>query len=948
MQERTANATLDWLVITTANRRQAEAVRMQLDERTRRGALPPGCRTLVVPDARDARIGSGAATVLALAAVVRRDRAAPDGRRVLVLHSGGDSRRLPAYAAEGKLFASLPMAAPGMRCGTVFDLLLEDLMALAPRAGGEVIVAAGDCVIGLRQHPVTLDGPGVVGVAQRSPAARAMRHGVYVADARGGVRAFLQKPSMDALRRARALDSRGRALVDTGLVSFDADSVRALMAAAGVARGRDGRVRVRRGSLADGAARAVLPHVDLYRELMCGFAQARGRAAGPASVDPALRRVLAPVHAAMRARRFSCRVTASGSFLHAGSTREMLASLVGPGADAHAFGLCAESDPLPPRRLLGAGHAVALDTVAGEVRVRAGRAVLDRCEIGRADLGGDNLVVGVRARTLRLPRGVSVVTVPLRGGVRVAIACGEHDDFKTPLGTPGAPGDGTLWDMPMWPECSGTDGLDGVRWMWTGARAPGARASGARAGTRTGARLRSMREIVAEADLGEIARERAHIAGANAQRVDVRTLDAVKDPLRRARLAARAALDAHDARAAPPELRAAAFAAVGEAVLGSMPLPARPVRAVVLHDQAVWASAPVRMDLAGGWSDTPPICNEAGGAVVNMAITLRGQLPVQVMAKLDEEPVLRITSTDLGRTRVIRSARELARRGDPTHWAALAESALVLTGLAPSDPGASLGRWLARVGGGVSLTLFSAVPKGSGLGTSSILGAAVVRALDRVSGRERTPGELVAATSSLEQMLSTRGGWQDQVGGAFGGFKLARTGPGAVQHPHVERLRVPEAALRELESRSVLLFTGTRRMAKGILENVVWNWLSGTATARDTVRRLHANAHAMRGALEVGDVDAVVRELSEYRELKRRMDPGSCTQAFEALAARWRPHLAGWCFAGAGGGGFVLLVAHDARHAARLRADLVRRPPHPRARAFDLEVDAGGLRCALL
>ncbi len=938
------NATLDWLVITTANRRQAEAVRMQLKERSGRGALPPGCRTLVVPDARDARIGSGAATVLALAAVMRRDRAALDGRRVLVLHSGGDSRRLPAYAAEGKLFASLPMAAPGMRCGTVLDLLLEDLLSLPPRAGGEVLVAAGDCVIGLRQHPVTLDGPGVIGVAQRAPAARAMRHGVYAADARGRVRAFLQKPSVDAMRRARALDARGRALVDTGLVSFDADAARALMAAAGVVRGRGGRVRVRRGTLADGAARAALPHVDLYRELMCGFAPARGCAARPEPVDPALRRALAPVHAAMRTRRFACRVTGSGSFLHVGSTREMLASLAGSAAHVTRFGLRAESDPMPPRRVHGAGHAVALDTVARDVRVRAGRAVLDRCEIGRADLGGDNLVVGVRARSLRLPRGVSVFTVPLRGGVRVAVACGERDDFKMPLASPGAPGDGTPWDMPMWPECSGPDGLGGVRWMWEGSRE-----RRVRAGTRTGARLRSMREIVAEADLAAIASEREEIAHANAGSVDARTLDATGDPLRRARLAARAALDAPGARrGAAPTLRAAAFEAVGEAVLERMPLPAQPVRAVVLHDQAVWASAPVRMDLAGGWSDTPPICNEAGGAVVNMALTLRGQLPVQVTAKLDEEPVLRITSTDLGRTRVIRSTRDLSRRGDPTHWAALAESALVLTGLAPSDPGASLDRWLARVGGGVSLTLFSAVPKGSGLGTSSILGAAVIRALDRVSGRERTPDELVAATSALEQMLSTRGGWQDQVGGAVGGFKLARTAPGAVQHPCVERLRVPAAALRELESRSVLLFTGTRRMAKGILENVVWNWLSGTAAARDTVRRLHANARSMRGALEDGDVDAVVRELSEYRELKRRMDPGSCTRAFEALAARWRPHLAGWCFAGAGGGGFVLLVAHDARHAARLRADLVRRPPHPRARAFDLEVDSGGLRCAVL
>jgi galactokinase/mevalonate kinase-like predicted kinase len=273
---------------------------------------------------------------------------------------------------------------------------------------------------------------------------------------------------------------------------------------------------------------------------------------------------------------------------------------------------------------------------------------------------------------------------------------------------------------------------------------------------------------------------------------------------------------------------------------------------------------------------------------------------------------------------------------------------LVLTGLAPADPRASLSRWLGHVGGGITLTLFSAVPKGSGLGTSSILGAAVIRALDRVVGRERTPSDLVAATSALEQMLSTRGGWQDQVGGALGGFKFASTAPGAVQHPQVQPIAVPAAALRELRSRSVLCFTGQRRMAKGILENVVWNWLSLRADARSAVAALHANAERMRGALTSGDVDAAVQELGTYRELKRRMDPGSCSPLLESLADRWRRHVADWCFAGAGGGGFVLLVAHDARHAASIRAGIEHHRPHPRARAFDLEVEETGLRCAVL
>jgi galactokinase/mevalonate kinase-like predicted kinase len=311
---------------------------------------------------------------------------------------------------------------------------------------------------------------------------------------------------------------------------------------------------------------------------------------------------------------------------------------------------------------------------------------------------------------------------------------------------------------------------------------------------------------------------------------------------------------------------------------------------------------------------------------------------------------------------------DLAHRGDPTRWSSLAESALVLTGIVPADPRAPLGDWLARLGGGISLTMFSAVPKGSGLGTSSILGAATIQCLDRVVGRERAPHGLFAATSALEQMLSTRGGWQDQVGGVLGGFKIARTAPGAEQRPEVEPIAVPDSLVRALRERSLLYFTGERRMAKNILENVVWNWLVHEPAAVRAVDRLRANAERMRHALASGDIDAVVGELTEYMRRKRQIDPGSCPKAFDTLAERWKAELGAsgsgafgsgasgsgasrsgaWCFAGAGGGGFMLLVARDADAAASLRARIERDPPHPRARAFDLEVDPVGLRCAVL
>ena len=82
------------------------------------------------------------------------------------------------------------------------------------------------------------------------------------------------------------------------------------------------------------------------------------------------------------------------------------------------------------------------------------------------------------------------------------------------------------------------------------------------------------------------------------------------------------------------KFEANAFARLREMIVHEAQLsPARP-RRKVLDDQIVWARSPVRLDLAGGWTDTPPYCIEYGGQVLNVAVDLNGQPPIQVFAKL--------------------------------------------------------------------------------------------------------------------------------------------------------------------------------------------------------------------------------------------------------------------------------------------------------------------------
>jgi len=103
----------------------------------------------------------------------------------------------------------------------------------------------------------------------------------------------------------------------------------------------------------------------------------------------------------------------------------------------------------------------------------------------------------------------------------------------------------------------------------------------------------------------------------------------------------------------------------------------------VLDDQIVWGRSPIRLDLAGGWTDTPPYCLEHGGCVANMAGDLNGQPPIQVFARISEDPAVVLRSIDLGIDERIETYEDLARYAMLGSGFGIARAALCLAGLEP-------------------------------------------------------------------------------------------------------------------------------------------------------------------------------------------------------------------------------------------------------------------------
>lgn len=98
----------DYVVLTASNEEQAEGFREQIKLRNDEGFLPIQTKFLILPDPEGKRVGSGGATLNVLRAIAEEEEEEENSgdfseKRILVIHSGGDSKRVPQYSALEKV-----------------------------------------------------------------------------------------------------------------------------------------------------------------------------------------------------------------------------------------------------------------------------------------------------------------------------------------------------------------------------------------------------------------------------------------------------------------------------------------------------------------------------------------------------------------------------------------------------------------------------------------------------------------------------------------------------------------------------------------------------------------------------------------------------------------------------------------------------------------------------
>lgn len=934
----------DYIILTASNEQQAEGFRAQLKEREQSGFLPPHTHFAVIPDPEGKRVGSGGATLGVIKYIAEHTgRSDFSGLRILVIHSGGDSKRVPQYSALGKLFSPVPHELPNGSSSTLFDEFMIAMSSVPARIREGMLLLSGDVLLLFNPLQIDYSGNGAAAISFKEDVETGKNHGVFLRGEDGNVKKFLHKQTVEALTKQGAVNERGAVDIDTGAVIFSAEMLKSLFGLIS----ENGRYSEERfDACVNEKVRLSLYGDFLYPLATDATLEEFYKEKPEGEFCDELTEARSLVWNALRPYRMKLLRLAPAKFIHFGTTREIL-NLMSEGIKdyqvldwSRKVGSSINQDIAGYNSVLSDKAQVGKDCYLEVSYVHKDAVIGDNVLLSYVDIHDENVPSHVVLHGLKQKDGKFVVRIyGTQDNPKSEVS--ECTFFDTTLEAFMSSNQiskeelwddtsHTLWTAKLYPSCDSIEeAVAAALNIYEMAHGEGDVAAW-RAANR-----KSLCSGFNEADpyaLIDWDNRMQELVRMDKMAKLIRSGDTVKkaqEVLRATKLTKiqQEWLEKHLARndfsesirlhyyigkalggSAGEKHMAECFKVIQEAILNSAldKLQYNETCKIVTNKHTV--KLPLRVNWGGGWSDTPPYCNEHGGTVLNAAILLNGEMPVEVtLERLDEHKII-FESRDMGVYGEFEHIEPLQKTGDPYDPFALQKAALVACGIIPSE-GGDLDEILARLGGGFKMNSeVTNVPKGSGLGTSSILSGACVKAIFEFMGISYEEADLYDHVLCMEQIMATGGGWQDQVGGLSNGIKYITTMPGLQQNIKVEHISIPEETKKELKERFVLIYTGQRRLARNLLRDVVGRYVGNEPDSIFALNEIQRVAALMRFELERGHVDDFAQLLNYHWELSKKVDAGSTNTLIDQIFESIEDLIDGKLICGAGGGGFLQVV----------------------------------------
>lgn len=279
--------------------------------------------------------------------------------------------------------------------------------------------------------------------------------------------------------------------------------------------------------------------------------------------------------------------------------------------------------------------------------------------------------------------------------------------------------------------------------------------------------------------------------------------------------------------------------------------------------------APVRISLGGGGTDISPYKDEHGGIVLSTTI--------------DHYTYCTVKKSDVSiyQSQFARAAKRfLNRRGK------------------------------------VSIMHFSEAPAGSGLGGSSTLMVAILKALGEYHNVKLSLHELAEAAYHIERdLLGMKGGWQDQFAAAYGGWNLMEF---SRKHTKIVRLNIAEDTLRELLASLILVDLGKSHFSPDLIERQIASFKRPEVLAN--LERMKDITRQMVVRILAGDVSELGSLLTQEWDLKKTLDKKISNATIDGFhAGMLKRGAVGGKLLGAGNWGHMVFISDISKREGLLK-----------------------------
>ncbi|NDV69022.1 dehydrogenase [Dysgonomonas sp. 25] len=306
------------------------------------------------------------------------------------------------------------------------------------------------------------------------------------------------------------------------------------------------------------------------------------------------------------------------------------------------------------------------------------------------------------------------------------------------------------------------------------------------------------------------------------------------------------------------------------------------------------SKAPLRLGLAGGGSDVSPYSDEYGGSILNATISLYAYCTIEET----EDGKVSLNAPDINTSATYPVASQLPIDGCLDLHKAVYNRIVRDYNIDPCS---------------FAITTYSDAPPGSGLGSSSTMVVAIIKAFCEWFNLPLGEYEMARLAYEVERIdLKLSGGKQDQYAATFGGFNFMefKKDDQVIVNP----LRIKQWVIDELESSIILYYTGASRESAKIIDEQKKNTESKNVIAIEAMHRIKQSSIDMKEAILKGDIASFARILGQAWEDKKKMASSISNShiddifrvAIDAGAITGK-------ISGAGGGGFIIFVVEPTK-----------------------------------